>query len=359
MTRMITTTPPVPLPPSGPDFSSARPALIGIAALRWMVLYFHLTPALFAALLIFGGTRALTALLERARPGLRHAQVWGLLLLVAGLGSLGVELAVEAAADGGGYGALLQQMATALKQLRAVLPPCLAAHLPVSLEGLREAAVTWLRTHASQLQLWGGHTVRGLGYTLAGVVIGALAALQLPVRPEGEGGCPPLEATLRRGFDGLVESFTAVVFAQLCIALINTAQLRIALINTALTAVYLLAVLPLIGTPLPLAGTLVAATFVASLVPVVGNLVSNTMIVVVSLTQSVTIAGLSLAWLVGIHKLEYFLNAQIIGHRIRAQAWELLIAMITFEAIFGLGGLIAAPVAYAQLKRSLQQRGWL
>jgi len=33
--------------------------------------------------------------------------------------------------------------------------------------------------------------------------------------------------------------------------------------------------------------------------------------------------------------------------------------MITLEAIFGLGGLIAAPVAYAQLKRSLQQRGWL
>ena len=172
MTRMITTTPPVPLPPSGPDFPSARPALIGIAALWWVVLYFHLTPALFAALLIYGGTRALTALLERARPGLRHAQVWGLLLLVAGLGglgSLGVELAAEAAADGGGYGALLQQMATALEQLRAVLPPWLAAHLPVSLEALREAAVTWLRTHASQLQLWGGHTVRGLGCTLAGV----------------------------------------------------------------------------------------------------------------------------------------------------------------------------------------------
>ena len=81
----------------------------------------------------------------------------------------GVELAAEAAADDGGYGALLQQMATALEQLRAVLLPWLAAHLPVSLEALREAAVTWLRTHASQLQLWGGHTVRGLGCTLAGV----------------------------------------------------------------------------------------------------------------------------------------------------------------------------------------------
>ena len=354
MTRTTTSPPPPPppLPPQGADLSAAWPALVGIVGLWWVVLYFHLTPAMFAALLIYGGTRALAARLERARPGLRHAQAWGLLLLVAGLGglgSVGVERAAEAAADGGGYVALLQQMATAIEQLRAVLPPWLAAHLPVSLEALREAAVTWLRTHASQLQLWGGHTVRGLGYTLAGVVIGALAALQLPVRPEAEGARAPLEATLRRGFDGLVESFTAVVFA----------QLRIASINTMLTALYLLVVLPLIGTPLPLAGTLVAATFLASLVPVVGNLVSNTMIVVVSLTQSVTVAGLSLAWLVGIHKLEYFLNAQIIGHRIRARAWELLIAMIMLEAMFGLGGLIAAPVAYAQLKRSLQQRGWL
>ena len=96
---------------------------------------------------------------------------------------------------------MLQQMATALEQLRAVLPPWLAAHLSVSLEALREAAVTWLRTHASQLQLWGGHTVRGLGYTLAGVVIGALAAMQLSVRPEAEGARAARsepEARLRR-----------------------------------------------------------------------------------------------------------------------------------------------------------------
>lgn len=33
--------------------------------------------------------------------------------------------------------------------------------------------------------------------------------------------------------------------------------------------------------------------------------------------------------------------------------------MVTLEAMFGLGGLIAAPVVYAQIKRSLHQRGWL
>ena len=327
-------------------------ALTGIAFLWLTVLWLHLTPALFAVLITYGGTRALAAGLQRVRPGLRHEQFWGLFVLVmvsGGAGAVLVERAAEAAAAGGGYTGLLQQMAGALEQLRALLPAWLSARLPVSLESLREAAVAWLRNHAAQVQLWGGHTVRGLGYAVAGVVVGALAALQLPVRPQAPDTAAPLAAALRRGFDGLVDSFTAVVFA----------QLRIAAINTALTAVYLLGVLPLMGTPLPLAGTLVAATFVASLVPVVGNLVSNTIIVLVSLTHSVAIAGLSLAWLVVIHKLEYFLNAHIIGYRIRAQAWELLIAMLTLEALFGLAGLVSAPVLYAQLKNTLYQRGWL
>ena len=347
------TTPTTPLgDPPAAAYLPTRWSLAGIAALWWVVLYFHLTLVLFAALSIYGGTRALAAALTRLRPGLRHAQAWGLVLLVAalvGLGSVLVERAAEAAAAGSGYVGLLQQMAGALDQLRALLPAWLATHLPVSVEAAREAAAAWLRNHAAQVQLWGGHTVRGLGHALAGAVIGALLAVQLPVRPDGVGTTAPLASILRRGFDGLVDSFTAVVFA----------QLRIAAINTALTAVYLLAVLPLMGTPLPLAGTLVAVTFVASLVPVVGNLVSNTIIVVVSLTQSLIVAGLSLAWLVGIHKLEYFLNAHIIGHRIRAQAWELLLAMLTLEAMFGLGGLIGAPVLYAQIKRTLHERGWL
>jgi predicted PurR-regulated permease PerM len=343
----------VPRPPGPPRVDRGLVfALAGIALIWLVVLSQHLTPALFAALIAFGGTRTLAALLVRWRPGVRHPQAWGLVLLitvVGGVGSVLVERAAEAAAAGSGYAALLQQMANALEQLRALLPHWLAAHLPLSLEALREAAIAWLRGHATQLQLWGGHTVRGAGYALVGAVIGALAALQLPVRPPAAPPAAPLAAALRRGFDTLADSFTAVVFA----------QLRIAAINTALTAVYLLGVLPLLGAPLPLAPTLVAATFVASLVPVVGNLVSNTMIVIVSLTQSVLVASLSLGWLVAIHKLEYFLNAHIIGSRIRAHAWELLLAMLTLEALFGLGGLISAPVLYAQVKHTLYERGWL
>ena len=104
-------------------------------------------------------------------------------------------------------------------------------------------------------------------------------------------------------------------------------------------------------------GLIIGLTFVVGLLPVVGNLVSNTVIVIVSLSHSVQAAGGSLLFLILIHKLEYFLNARIIGKRIESRAWELLAAMLVMEAAFGLGGLIAAPIYYAYLKDELARRG--
>jgi predicted PurR-regulated permease PerM len=82
-------------------------------------------------------------------------------------------------------------------------------------------------------------------------------------------------------------------------------------------------------------------------------LLSNTVIVVVSLSHSMGAAAGSLAYLVTIHKLEYFVNAQIIGTQMRARAWELLTAMLVMEALFGLPGLVAAPIYYGYLKAEL------
>jgi predicted PurR-regulated permease PerM len=110
------------------------------------------------------------------------------------------------------------------------------------------------------------------------------------------------------------------------------------------------------GIHLPLVKTLIAITFVIGLIPVVGNLVSNTIIVIVSLSQSLSVAIGSLAYLIIIHKLEYFLNARIVGSQIRANAWELLVAMLVMEAAFGLAGIVAAPIYYAYIKSELRAR---
>ena len=73
--------------------------------------------------------------------------------------------------------------------------------------------------------------------------------------------------------------------------------------------------------------------------------------------MSIEVASGSLAILVIVHKLEYFLNARIVGSQIRANAWELLLAMLLMESAFGLMGLVAAPIYYAYLKDELAARG--
>ncbi|HQM88224.1 MAG TPA: AI-2E family transporter, partial [Methylotenera sp.] len=142
------------------------------------------------------------------------------------------------------------------------------------------------------------------------------------------------------------DAFRRIVFA----------QVRISAINTTFTAIYLAVVLPLMGIHLPLIKTMIAITFLVGLLPVIGNLISNTVIVVVSLSQSLGIAIASLAYLIIIHKFEYFLNARIVGGQIRANAWELLIAMLLMEAAFGLAGVVAAPIYYAYIKSELRRR---
>jgi predicted PurR-regulated permease PerM len=329
----------------------ALPAIALVSIALVAVLLLGLTPALIAGMLVYTLGRRLTQGIER-RTHLPHPGALSVAILVAviaGAGSIIVERGAEAAAAGAGYEGIINQMATALDQLRTKLPAWLAAHVPVSLDALRASAATYLREHAAQLQLWGRNTLRGVTYVLAGGIVGALAVLEASAGRLGKTARTPWLHALTGRFTLFEQSFGAVVFA----------QLRIAAINTAFTGIYLLAVLPALGAPLPLDVTLVAFTFVASLIPVVGNLVSNTVIVIVSLTQGLWITVLSLAFLVAIHKFEYFLNAKIVGSRIQARAFELLAVMLLFEATFGMGGLVMAPIVYAYAKAELRQAGWL
>jgi predicted PurR-regulated permease PerM len=97
-------------------------------------------------------------------------------------------------------------------------------------------------------------------------------------------------------------------------------------------------------------------TFIAGLLPIFGNLISNGLTVIVSLSVSASLGLVSLIFLIAIHKLEYFLNARIVGSHIRARAWELLIAMLFMEALFGIAGLAAAPIFYAYFKDEFRSR---
>jgi len=207
----------------------------------------------------------------------------------------------------------------------------------------KEEATIWLRNHAAQLQGVGKEAGRATAHILLGMIIGGMIALRDAVVITD---FKPFACAMIGRTSLLSDAFRRIVFA----------QLRIAAINALFTGIYLAVILPMMGVHLPLVKTMIAITFVVGLIPVLGNLISNTVIVVLSLSHSVGVALGSLLYLVLIHKLEYFLNARIIGGQIRAYAWELLIAMILMEAVFGLAGIVAAPIYYAYIKAELRER---
>jgi len=238
---------------------------------------------------------------------------------------------------------LLQKMAEVIETARIHFPPWAWDYLPANTEELEVALSQWLRAHAGQLQQLGQNIGTVLAHTLIGMIIGGMVAFRS--RPRAL-ELPPLTRALAHRAHLLGSAFRRIVFA----------QVRISALNTLLTALYLAVLLPMLGMPLPLTKTMIALTFVVGLLPVLGNLISNTVIVVVSLSVSLLTALSSLVFLIVIHKLEYFVNARIIGARIGAHAWELLLSMLIMDACFGLPGVIAAPIYYAYLKDELSAR---
>jgi len=129
-------------------------------------------------------------------------------------------------------------------------------------------------------------------------------------------------------FRSFYESFVMVMGAQIIISAINTI----------FTAIFVVAV------RLPWAGVVIVVTFLCGLLPIIGNIISNTIIVGIAFTKSPQLAVAALAFLVVIHKLEYFLNSKIIGSRIRNPVWLTLIGLVIGERLMGIPGLILAPV---------------
>ena len=317
--------------------------LAGAALL--LILHSGLLAALYSGLLVY----ALVHLIAPALS-LRMSNQKAKLTSVAVLGSVIVLLLTLVLwfplafflSDDGSYPVLVKKMADLIELSRNQIPEWIADYLPESAEALQQTLTAWMREHAGQAKHIGEQTGRTIAHLIIGMVIGAMAALYDTTRIHH---FKPLAAAMHKRVVNLHQSFRQIVFA----------QVQIAAINAIFTGVFLLLILPLAGIHLPFVKTMILVTFVAGLLPVIGNLISNTVIVVISLSHSLSTAGLALLFLVTIHKLEYFLNAKIVGTKINARAWELLSAMLVMEALFGIAGVIAAPVFYAYIKSELSQ----
>lgn len=311
-----------------------------------LVLLKGLVAALFSGLLVYSLVHLMAPLLGKNICGHRAKMIAVALLsmlIVVTLSAAIWGLVSFLKSDAGSVHVLLQKLADIIEASRNQIPEWLRNYLPDSVEGLRERIIAWLREHAVEAKTFGQQAGRIVAHSLIGMVIGAMAALCDTTTP---GNFRPLAAALHERVINLNNAFRQIVFA----------QVRIAAINAVFTALFLLVALPLAGINLPLSKSMIAITFFAGLLPVVGNLISNTVVVVVGLSHSLNTAIAALIFLVTIHKLEYFLNAKIIGLHINARAWELLAAMLVMESLFGIPGIVAAPVLYAYIKKELSDR---
>jgi predicted PurR-regulated permease PerM len=320
-------------------------AVAATAVVLLLVLWLHLLPALVGALIGFvlyrvvGGDQPATSWRDHART----AVLTGVLLVLVGL-TFFEAFETLLNASHGGLPRLLQLMADTLDQIRSSAPPWIVSHLPDSAGSFQESVSGWLRAHAGEVQQWGRDALRVLFHLIVGLAIGLLAAGPMRTMPRA-----PVPRAAQARWMQVTLAFSDIM----------AAQLRIALVNSALTALYLLVGLKLFGYHVPLSVTLVAVTFFAGFLPIVGNLLSNTAIIIASLTISAWLGLASLGFLVIVHKLEYFLNAHFVGSRIRMPPYALLTSMLLLEAAFGAAGLVAAPIYCAWFIREGREAGWI
>lgn len=306
------------------------------------ILSLHLVPAYLMGLFIFFAIRKTARLMPRTWSP-QTARWISLIILILAL-SIGFTMLfswginhIRAAIE---KGAMEQTLSLGWQRFLNSMSPAISQYFPESFDSLRDELADLLGTHWGTVGAVSRAGFHGIIIGIVGFVVGILIAFERPHIYSG------FFAKLATEVDRAARAFWEVL----------SAQFLISLINTTLTSIYLLVILPTLDVKLPYPAVLVMVTFIAGLLPVLGNLISNTVIVLVSFTISASVAMGSLAFLILIHKLEYFLNAKIIGMQIYAKPWELLIAFFVADAAFGLPGIMVAPFFYGYYKLLLKER---
>ena len=314
------------------------------AVLLFLTLHLHLVPALFAGLLVFVIIDKMSPWLYRLSKG--RASHLAASIIVAAVAVLLVSLGAVALigllknGNTSGLPQLWEHLADIIDDANDILPPWIVERLPSSADSLRTLVVGWLHEHTAELQGIGKELAISLVHVLVGGILGALIAVTRR--------CDPSEGALAVALRQRVATFERS-FEQVFIG-----QGKISCVNTFFTGIYLAVVLPLCGIHLPFVKTMLVITLIVCCLPVIGNLTSNTIIFVVSASVSFPAALASLAFLVALHKVEFFLSGRILGHQISAKTWELLLAMLVMETAFGLPGIACGPLFYAYMKSELR-----
>jgi predicted PurR-regulated permease PerM len=246
-----------------------------------------------------------------------------------------------------GLGYLLKQAVDALPKIADESIPSIITYLKSKgldlpfddVEGLKASIKDMLKDEFPRVGNFARAATREFLFILIGVVVAASLFLNPNVekgagRAKGNNLFTSAADEVVERFRCLYESFQTVIGAQLVISAINTA----------LTTIFVLVV------SLRHPTVVIGLTFLFGFLPIVGNLISNAIIVGIAFTISPRLAIASLIFLIGIHKLEYFLNSKIIGDRIKNPVWLTLLALVLGERLMGIGGMILAPVILNYVK---------
>jgi predicted PurR-regulated permease PerM len=327
-------------------------AWVIFAGLFLFVMFRHLVPGVVGGLVLYLVLDRLSRSFSKRMPGTAARPLALILVTLVGGGVMVGVIALLVSylrhhVDN--IPAIMTKMADILQSTRAWLGGYgedLIPEVMTDAETIKAALATWLKEHADTLKLAGSSVSFGLVHMLMGMLLAVMVFFRHVTHHTDH-----VPGTLSAALEQKVERF-ARAFGQ-----IASAQVKISLLNTALTALYVLVALPMFGQHIPFATTIVFVTFVCGLIPVLGNLISNTVIVILSLGISPAIAIASLVFLIVIHKLEYLTNSRIVGGHTDSQAWEILLAILLGETAFGVAGVVMAPILYAFVKRELRERG--
>lgn len=317
-------------------------SFIAIFALLSLVLFLHMAPTLLIGMLIYLLTKRLGDKLSLKMPETIARILAAALITTILIGAFvsAVMFLSNTLSNEQNLAGLAAKLGESVNDIKNDLPPTLLSYLPQSMLSLNGSVSDLIKEHTRELGIVGKESL----HTFAHILIAVVAALMLSMSSfSALAKSQPFAKAMRERIQLFGKAFENIVFA----------QIKISAINTLLTGIFLLIVLPYFGVNLPYNKTLVIVTFFAGLLPVIGNLISNTIITVISIGVSVKVAIAALLFLVGIHKLEYFINAKIIGIKINAAAWELLLALLLMESLFGVTGLLIAPILYAYIKSEL------
>ncbi len=357
----MTTNPLVPLPAAGPVVKPApvprvRPpnaemaAWVLIGGLILYVMFVRVVAAVIGGLALYLILDRLAQSLSKRIPGMAARTTAVILVTLVG-GGLIVGAAVLSISflrhHVDTIPAMMQQMADILRSTRLWLGGYghdLIPDFMTDAETIKVGMVDWLKSHAGALKIAGSTFSMGLLHVVMGMLL-AIVVFFRHVTHHDDTSRGPLARYLTQKVDRFAHAFSRIA----------SAQMKVSLFNTFITALYLL-VLLMLGKTIPFMTTLIVVTFIFGLLPILGNIVSNAVLVILSLGVSGGTAIASLIFVVALSKLQYVLTSRLVGGEVDSQAWEILFSIIIGEAAFGVAGVVMAPIVYAFVKRELRER---